>query len=165
MIRSSRIAAVGPVIVALAAGALAGWPRLAQADAPAGADTIGTTRATTVTADDPSAVAGPVVLDAPVFFSPGQRLHIELSARTAAHRDLLRIQAVFRDGAGATVAVAPFAARLGGGNWRTVPFELVVPDGAVSVELTWSALVGPVQVSEPTVVSIASTAEQPPGDS
>jgi len=54
-------------------------------------------------------------------------------------------------------------ARLTGGGWRTVPFGLDVPDRAVSVELSWSAVVGPLEVGTPSVVSVTSSAAQPPG--
>ncbi len=163
MSRSSHIFAAGAAIVALAAGAYVGWPRPAQAFAPAGAD-VGTTRSRPVTEAEPVAVAGPVVLETPVFFVVGHRLQVELPVRTAARRDLLRIEADFRAADGATIRVVPVAARLTGGDWRTVPFALDVPDGAASVELRWSATVGPIEVGAPVVVAVSSSAAPTPDD-
>lgn len=151
MTRSSHVLAAGAAIVALAAGAYVGWPRPAQAETQAPPAV-------------PVAVAGPVVLESPVYFVAGHRLQIELPARTGARRDLLRLEAEFRDPAGATVTVVPVAARLTGGDWRTVPFSLDVPDGAVSVELRWAATVGPLEVGTPEVVSVTSSAAASPDD-
>lgn len=162
MSRSSHAIAAGAAIVALAAGAYVGWPRPAQADAPAGAD-LGTTPAGPVAAADPVAVTGPVVLASPVLLVVGHHIDLELPARTAARRDLLRVEATFRDAEGQLVAVTPLAARLTGGDWRVLPFGLDVPDRAVTVELTWRATVGPVEVGAPSIVTVTSSAEPTPG--
>ena len=150
MPRSSRFAAVGAATVALAAGAYVGWPRPAQADVPVGVDTV--------------SKADPVVLTSPIALAVGHRLAVELPVRTDARRDLLLIEAEFRTRDGAVVSVTPVAARLIGHAWRTVPFQLDVPDGAVTVELSWMPTVGPVEVGTPVVVSLSSSAEQPPYD-
>lgn len=163
MSRSSYVLAAGAASVALAAGAYVGWPRPAQADAPAGAD-LGTTPAGPVAAADPVAVAGPVVLASPALLVVGHRVDLELPARTAARRDLLRIEATFRAADGEVVAVVPAAARLTGGDWRTLPLTLDVPDRAATVELTWRATVGPVEVGAPTVVGLASSVAPGPDD-
>jgi hypothetical protein len=163
MSRSSHLVAAGAAIVALAAGAFVGWPRPARADAPAGAE-LGTTRSGPATRAEPVAVAGPVVLETPVPFAVGHRLQVELPARTHARRDLLRVEAEFRTADGAAVVVVPVVARLTGGDWRTVPFGLDVPDGAASVELRWSATVGPIEVGTPTVVAVSSSAAPGPDD-
>ena len=161
MPKSSRIVATGAAIVALAAGAFTGWPRAAQADALPGAHQAAPARPT---AGDGTDVTPPVVLDAPILFAPGQRLHVEVPVRTAARRDLLRITATFRTAEGEPAGEQEFSARLTSSAWRIVPFELDIPDRAVSVELNWVPVVGPIEVDAPSVTTITSSAEQPPGD-
>ena len=164
MPKSSRIVATGAAIVAVAAGAYTGWPRAAQAEPLPGDQRPPTLaappRATFAEGTD---TTPPVVLDAPVLFAPGQRLHVEVPVRTAARRDLLRITAAFRTADGHPAGDQVFTARLTGGAWRTVPFELDIPDRAVSVELNWVPVVGPVEVDAPSVTTITSSAQQPPG--
>ena len=158
---SSRIAAGGAAIVAFVAGACVGWPRSARADVSTGVEAA-TTRVHQVGAGASSAPAGPVVLPAPIAIGPGHRLHVELQARSAARRDLARIEADLQDADGRTVLMVPVAARLTGGDWHTIAFDVVVPEGASALALRWSAVVGPLDVIDPAIVSVSSTSEQPP---
>jgi hypothetical protein len=154
------VLAVGAALAALAAGVWTGMPRPARADEPSSAQVT----PPPVAAATALVAAAPVVLDAPVYFAPGQLLDVRLGARTAARRDAVRITATFRTPEGTVVGVRHFSARITGGGWRTLRFTLDVPDGAVSVELVGTAVVGPIEVDVPVVESIRSSAAQPPGD-
>lgn len=148
--------------VAVAAGAYVGWAGLAGAEEsnpvpePAVDDAL---------AIPTAGLGSPQRLDDPSLLVVGQLLRLSFQARSAETRDLLRATVRFVDADGTTLDEQHLVVRLNGGDWRVGAATVTVPDRAAALELSWSALVGPVEVGDLGVAVTGSSAAQPPSDS
>lgn len=148
--------------VAVAAGAYVGWAGLAGADELNAAPEPAVDDALAI----PTAgLSSPQRLDDPSLLVVGQLLRLSFQARSPEARDLLRATVRFVDADGVTVDEQHLALRLVGGDWRIGAVTVTVPDRATALELSWSALVGPVEVGDLGVTVTGSSAAQPPSES
>ncbi len=162
MFKVTRPMVAALATLAVAAGVYVGHPNLAGADV---GDPVGPPPVDDIPVAPTAGPTSPQVIDDPSLLTVGQILRLSFPARSDQSRDLLRATVRFHDADGTVLAIQPFVLRLTGRDWRTVAARVVVPDRAVSIELSWQAVIGPVEVGDVDVAVIGSSVAQPPDES
>jgi len=162
MFKVSRPMVAALATLAVVAGVYVGHPNLAGADA---GDPVGPPPVDDVPVAPIAGPTSPQVIDDPALLVVGQILRLSFPARSDQARDLLRATVRFHAGDGTVLATQPFVVRLTGRDWRTAAVRVVVPDQTTSLEVSWQAVVGPVDVGDIAVAVLGSSVAQPPDES